>query len=318
MALDFAPEANFAPEGITGPDLLPTKAPKTRRGNLWNSQARRKIGTFLVLPFVLYIATFFIVPLLSVLYMSTELVSDMDELVPAFTIANYTAAIGAQYLPILLRSALYAGITTLLCLFIGFPLAWFIARYGGTRKNFYLILVMLPFWTSYLIRIFAWMTILQSEGILNSILLALHLVSAPIDLLNTPFSVILGLTYGFLPFATLPLYATLEKLDFGLLEAAADLGCTPRRAILHVILPLSLPGITAACLLTFVPAMGDFITPEILGGVETMMVGNLIQQQYLASFNWPFGAALSLILMLIMLSFIALFLRTSGSTELLA
>ena len=309
---------NYASAVDAASGLEPTPKPKTRPGRMWMSKSRRTIGFWLALPFVLYITTFFIIPLLSVCFMSTEVVSEMDELVPAFTLDNYKAALSSQYLPILLRSALYAGITTVLCLSIGYPLAWFIARHGGRHKTLYLLLVMLPFWTSYLIRIFAWMTILQSEGVLNSILLHLHIISVPLDILNSPVSVILGLTYGFLPFATLPLYATLEKLDFGLLEAAADLGSTPRRAFLHVILPLSLPGITAACLLTFVPAMGDFITPELLGGVDTMMVGNLIQQQYLASFNWPFGAALSLILMLIMLSFIALFLKTSGSTELLA
>ncbi|MBQ7567208.1 ABC transporter permease, partial [bacterium] len=231
------------------------QAPKTRKNRMWMSKSRRTIGIWLALPFVLYIATFFIIPLLSVCYMSTEAVSDMDELVPAYTLANYASALSPQYLPILLRSALYAGITTMLCLGIGYPLAWFIARHGGKHKTIYLLLVMLPFWTSYLIRIFAWMTILQTEGVLNSVLLHLGLISAPFDILNSPISVILGLTYGFLPFATLPLYATLEKLDFGLLEAAADLGSTPRKAFFHVILPLSIPGITAACLLTFVPAM---------------------------------------------------------------
>ena len=313
MAAFTAPGADH---GLPG--LLPTRAPKTRQGRMWMSKSRLKMGIILVLPFVLYITTFLIIPLFSVVYMSTQTVNEQDQLEASFTLANFAGAVTAKNLPILLRSAGYAAITTVLCLLLGFPLAWFIARHGGQRKNLYMLLMMLPFWTSYLIRIFAWMTILQSEGVLNGILMRLNIISAPIDMLNTPFSVILGLTYGFLPFAALPIYATLEKLDFSLLEAAADLGATPRKAFFYVILPNSLPGIAAACLLTFVPAMGDFVTPEILGGVETMMVGNLIQQQYLASFNWPFGAALSLILMCIMLSFIALFLKTSGSTEILA
>lgn len=280
--------------------------------------SKRTIGWLLVAPFLIYIVTFFILPLISVVSMSTEMINDDYILVPARTLQNFETAFNAENLPVLLRSAGYAACTTVFCLLLGFPLAWYIARYGGKLKSILLVLVMLPFWTSYLIRIFSWMTILQTDGILNSLLLYLGVISQPIDMLNTHFSVILGLTYGFLPFAALPIYTSVEKLDNSLLEAAADLGSSPRTTFFKVILPISMPGITAGCLLTFVPAMGDFITPDILGGVDTMMVGNLIQQQYLGFFNWPLGAAFALILMCIMLISITAFLRVSNSTEFLA
>ncbi|MBQ7501093.1 ABC transporter permease [bacterium] len=280
--------------------------------------SRTAIGWLLVAPFLIYIATFFILPLFSVVSMSTQMINDDYILVPVRTLQNFETAFNAENLPVLLRSAGYAACTTVLCLLLGYPLAWYIARYGGKLKSILLILVMLPFWTSYLIRIFSWMTILQTDGILNNLLLYLGVISQPIDMLNTHFSVILGLTYGFLPFATLPIYTSVEKIDNSILEAAADLGSSPRTTFFKVILPISMPGITAGSLLTFVPAMGDFITPDILGGVDTMMVGNLIQQQYLGFFNWPLGAAFALILMSIMLVSITAFLRMSNSTEFLA
>ncbi|MCR4784193.1 MAG: ABC transporter permease [bacterium] len=279
---------------------------------------KRLIGVLLVAPFVLYICTFFLLPLISVVSMSTHSINDDYMLTNIRTLSNFRSVVNAENLPVLLRSAKYALCTTCLCLFLGYPLAWYIARYGGRYKPVLLILVMLPFWTSYLIRIFAWMTILQTEGLLNTLLLNIGLISQPLDMLNTPFSVILGLTYGFLPFAILPLYVSLEKLDDSLMEAAADLGAPPCEAFTKVVLPLSLPGVISACLLTFVPAMGDFVTPEILGGVDTMMIGNLIQQQYLGFFNWPLGSALSLVLMGLMLCSILVFLKMSNSMESLA
>lgn len=278
----------------------------------------RWVGLLLVAPFLLYVLTFFVLPLGSVVLLSTERVDEEYQVVPAWTLDNYRQVLDPENLPILLRSARYAALTTVLCLLAGYPLAWFIARHGGRHKALLLLLVMLPFWTSYLVRIFSWMTLLQTEGLLNGLLLTLGLIREPLPLLNTPFSVVLGLTYGFLPFATLPLFVALDRLDGTLLEAAADLGARPVTTFWRVVFPLSLPGVVAGCLLTFVPAMGDFVTPEILGGVETQMIGNLIQQQYLASYNWPFGSALSLVLMALMLASIMAFLRLVGSEETLA
>ena len=315
---DLPPESS-----ITEPDVSEVS---NEYGNRQSAEAvvpvkqmdTRLIGILLVAPMVLYISTFFLLPLVSVIKMSLQSINDDYILTSAYTLANFATVFDTSNLPILLRSAGYAACTTALCLLLGYPLAWYIAHYGGKFKPLLLLLVMLPFWTSYLIRIFAWMTILQTEGLLNSLLLGIGIISHPLDMLNTPFSVILGLTYAFLPFAVLPLYLSLEKIEPSLLEASADLGATPAETFFRIILPLSLPGIASACLLTFVPAMGDFVTPDILGGVDTMMIGNLIQQQYLAFFNWPLGAALSLILMGIMLCSIIAFLKTSKSMELLA
>jgi spermidine/putrescine transport system permease protein len=280
--------------------------------------ASRWVGLLLVAPFLLYVLTFLILPLASVVVLSTHQVNDQYHVEPAWTLDNYRRVLDPENLPILLRSARYAGLTSFFCLLAGYPLAWFIARHGGRHKALLLLLVMLPFWTSYLVRIFSWMTLLQTEGLLNGALLGLGVIHEPLGLLNTPFSVVLGLTYGFLPFATLPLYVALERLDGTLLEAAADLGARPATTFWKVVFPLSLPGVVAGGLLTFVPAMGDFVTPEILGGVDTLMIGNLIQQQFLASYDWPFGSALSLVLMGLMLVSILAFLKLVGSTESLA
>lgn len=276
---------------------------------------RSSVGLLLVAPFLLYVVSFFVIPLGSVVMLSTQTVSEDYQLVASWSLDNYREVFQPERLPILLRSAKYAGCTMALCLLLGYPLAYYIARYGGRRKGLLLLLVMLPFWTSYLIRIFSWMTLLQTEGVLNGVLLWLGLIREPLVLLNTPFAVVLGLTYAFLPFATLPLFVSLDRLDGTLMEAAADLGARPWTAFWRIVFPLSLPGLVAGALLTFVPAMGDFVTPSILGGVDTLMIGNLIEEQFLAAFNWPFGSALSLVLMAVMMVSILAFLKLAGSEE---
>lgn len=276
---------------------------------------RRWVGLMLVAPFLLYVFSFFVIPLGSVVVLSTQTVNEDYQLEASWSLDNYREVFQRERLPILLRSAKYAGCTMALCLLLGYPLAYYIARYGGRRKGALLLLVMLPFWTSYLIRIFSWMTLLQTEGVLNGVLLWLGLIREPMVLLNTPFAVVLGLTYAFLPFATLPLFVSLDRLDGTLLEAAADLGARPWTAFWRIVFPLSLPGLVAGALLTFVPAMGDFVTPSILGGVDTLMIGNLIEEQFLAAFNWPFGSALSLVLMAVMMVSILAFLKLAGSEE---
>jgi len=270
-------------------------------------------GCLLILPFVLWNVFFVILPLLAVMLQSTYMQDAEYNIIPGPpTLDNFKRAFEGVYGTIVLRSAGYAGLTTLLCMLAGYPLAYFIAVYGGKRRSLFLILVMLPFWTSYLVRTYAWMTLLQTEGVLNGALLATGLVHEPLQLLNTPFSVVLGLTYSFLPFATLPIYVSLEHLDRRLVDAASDLGASPASSFRHVILPLSLPGVMAGSLLTFVPAMGDFVTVDLLGGPETQMVGNQIQQQFLNLFDWPFGSALSLLLMVLMLGSIILYHRLTG------
>jgi len=218
-----------------------------------------------------------------------------------FTLENYTRLLDPLYAMIFARSFWIAGVATALCIALGFPLALFIAR-SGARKNLYLSLVILPFWTSFLIRTYAWMFLLRDTGLINTMLQELHVIRQPLPMLYNDGAVILGLVYGFLPFAVLPLYATLERLDRSLLEAAADLGARPRDTLFRVIIPLCAPGIRAGAILVFVPCLGTYLTSDLLGGSKTILIGNLVQNQFTASRDWPFGAAASVMLMLVALA----------------
>jgi spermidine/putrescine transport system permease protein len=212
------------------------------------------------------------------------------------TLENFTRFWDPLYGAILLRSFWIAALATALCLMLGFPLALFIAR-SGPRKDLYLALVILPFWTSFLVRLYAWMFLLRDTGLFNTALQALGLIREPLPMLYNNGAVLLGLVYGFLPFTVLPLFATLERLDQSLLEAAADLGARPREALLRVTIPLCGPGIRAGAVLVFVPCLGTYLTSDLLGGSKTILIGNLVQNQFTAARDWPFGAAASLALM---------------------
>ena len=252
---------------------------------------------------------FFVIPLAMILVVSVGRTNELDQVVyDAPTLDHYLRAIDPAFVPTLMNSLRYALATTILSLAIGYPIAYWISRYGGRHKAILLILVMLPFWTSYLIRTYAWMIILRDNGVANSILQGIGLTSEPIILLNTDFSVILGMTYGFLPFAILPLYVSIDRLDPALVAAARDLYANGRRAFLHVTLPLTMPGIVAAAILTFIPAIGDFVTPDLLGGAETTTIAKVIQEVFLEGRDWPYGAALGFVLMVITLigTFIAI------------
>jgi len=274
------------------------------------------VANLLMGPTMLWLVLFLILPLGVILVYSFGSRGTYGDVILGFSFDNYLRAFNPTWLPIILRSFGFAAVATILTLLLGYPLAYFIAVYGGRRKNIYLIMVMLPFWTSYLIRTYSWIVILRSQGVINTVLMWTHLTSNPIEILNTPYSVILGLTYGFLPFMTLPLYASLEKLDKSLIEAAWDLGATRFWALMKVTIPLSLPGIIAGTLLTFIPAVGDFITPDLLGGPNTMMIGNLIQQQFLSARDWAYGSALSFSLMAILLLGIFFYVRKAGAENL--
>jgi spermidine/putrescine transport system permease protein len=214
------------------------------------------------------------------------------------TFENYTRLFDPLYGIIFLRSLGIAAVATALCLALGFPLALFIAR-SGARKNLWLVLVILPFWTSFLIRTYAWMFLLRDTGLINTVLLSAGVIHVPLPMLYNSGAVILGLVYGFLPFAVLPLYATVERLDPALLEAAADLGSKPWSTLWRVTVPLCAPGIRAAAILVFVPCLGTYLTSDLLGGSKTILIGNLVQNQFTASRDWPFGAAASVALMIV-------------------
>jgi len=215
-----------------------------------------------------------------------------------WTLENYARLIDPLYAGIFLRSFALAGVATLLCIMLGFPLALFIAE-SGARKTLYLSLVILPFWTSFLIRLYAWMFLLRDTGLINTVLQSLGLIREPLPMLYNNGAVLLGLVYGFLPFAVLPLYATLERIDKSLLEAAADLGARPIAVLTRVTLPLCAPGIAAAAILVFVPCLGTYITSDLLGGSKTILIGNLVQNQFTSARDWPFGAAVSIVLMIV-------------------
>lgn len=212
-----------------------------------------------------------------------------------WTLENFRRIFDPLYGAIVLRSVWIAAAATALCLLLGFPLALFIAR-SGQRKHFWLALVVLPFWTSLLIRTYAWMFLLRDTGLINTVLLALGAIREPLPLLYNDGAVILGLVYGYLPFMVLPLYATLERVDRSLLEAAADLGARPFETLWRVVLPLCSGGIRAGAVLVFVPCLGTYLTSDLLGGSKTVLIGNLIQNQFTASRDWPFGAAASILL----------------------
>ncbi len=224
---------------------------------------------------------------------------------------NYQRVFDPLYAAILLRTFVMAGTATLGCLVLGFPLALFISR-AGPRKNLYLQLVILPFWTSFLIRTYAWMFLLRDTGLINSALLAAGLVHQPLPLLYNEGAVFVGLVYGYLPFVVLPLYATLERLDKNLLEAAADLGARPWVTLTRVMIPLCAPGFRAGALLVFIPCLGAYLTPDLLGGSKTVMVGNVIQNQFTTARDWPFGSAVSLLLMAIVMVLLMLLIRRGG------
>lgn len=256
-----------------------------------------------------WLAVFFLLPLLIVLKISLAestigippytplLAHDGNGLELHATSANFALiASDDLYLRAYLGSLGNAALATVLCLMIGYPIAYAIARSQGVRQQLLLFLIMLPFWTSFLIRVYAWIAILEPNGLLNQCLIALGLIAAPLPLLNNQFSVELGLVYSYLPFMILPLYGSLSRLDPSLIEAAADLGARPLRAFLGVTLPLTLPGIAAGSLLVLIPAIGEFVIPDLLGGPDTLMIGKVLWDEFFNNRDWPVAAAVAVVL----------------------
>ena len=250
----------------------------------------------------------FIVPMMIVLGYSLLSRGVYGGVERPFTFESYGRLIDPLYIGILLRSFWISALSTFICLVLGFPMALFIAR-SGTRRNLYLNLVILPFWTSFLVRTYAWMFLLRDTGLINTVLQSLGITHQPLPLLYNDGAVILGLVYGYLPFMVLPLYTTLEKLDKSLLEASADLGATPWVTLTRVIIPLSAPGIRAGSILVFITCLGAYLTPDLLGGSKTVMIGNVIQNQFTQARDWPFGAAVSLGLMALVMVMLIVVLK---------
>ena len=252
------------------------------------------------LPFI-WLMVFFLLPLAIVAAISF---AESADSIPPFkliwTMANYRA-LCSGCLGAYTNSLALAALATALCLLVGYAIAFAIARTPGVWRQLLLFLVMLPFWTSFLIRVYAWIAILQPSGLVNRLLLAAGVIDAPLPLLYNGFSVTLGLVYSYLPFMILPIYGSLARLDESLVEAAADLGARPRRVFLDVILPLSLPGIAAGCLLVFIPAVGEFVIPDLLGGPGTLMVGKMLWQEFFDNVDWPAAAAIAMALVVMLM-----------------
>lgn len=216
------------------------------------------------------------------------------------------------YVTTYLNSLRIAGLATLLTLLVGYPMAYAMARAPERWRGALLLLVILPFWTSFLIRVYAWIGILKRDGLLNLALSELGLISNPLVIHNTETAVFIGIVYSYLPFMVLPLYASLEKQDLSLLEAAADLGCRPWKAFWRITFPLSLPGVAAGCFLVFIPAVGEFVIPELLGGAQTLMIGKTLWNEFFSNRDWPLASAVAVVLLLVLVAPIMAFQRLAN------
>lgn len=266
-------------------------------------------------PVTFWLVLFFVFPLLFILLISFATRGLYGGVEYIFTIENYTRFFDPLYLKILWDSIVIAGFTTLICLVFGYPFAYIIAKSPKKYRNLLLMLVIVPFWTNSLVRTYAWIVLLRTEGVINMILLKIGIISEPLAMLYNHGAVMVGLTYTLFPFMVLPLYASIEQLDKSYLEAASDLGAKPRQAFTKITLPLTMPGIVAGCLLTFIPTLGLFFIPDLMGGSKSLLIGNLIKNQFLTARDWPFGSAASMILMVLTLIFILIYLRVGGNKK---
>jgi spermidine/putrescine transport system permease protein len=274
----------------------------------------RRQAFFLVLPCVLLLGGLVLLPQILMFGASLGRRSAYGGVVSDWNVENYVRAIEPLYLQILGKSFVLAGLTTGLCLLLGYPVAlWLGLRVKEQWRNALVVAVILPFWTSLLVRMYAWIFILRDEGLLNATLASVGLPRLP--LLYNDFAVLVGQVYGELPFMILPLYLSVSKLDRAVLEAAADLGATPWKTLLRVTIPLTAPGITAGSVLVFIPSLGAFLAPDLLGGGKTMYVGNLIQSQFAVARNMPFGAALSFLLSVTVLLLLYVFRKPLRAAE---
>ncbi|MCR4741113.1 MAG: ABC transporter permease [Lachnospiraceae bacterium] len=254
-------------------------------------------------------------PLLLVAVMSFCGTDEYYNVVYSFTADNYSKLLSLDYIRIYARSLMIAFITTLICVLLGFPFAYFIARTKSRKKKLLYMLVIIPFWTNSLIRIYGWRSFLGNSGWLVKSLQFLNIIKEPVDFLYNTGTTVLGMVYCFVPFMVLPLYTSIEKLDGSLLEASSDLGARPLSTLFEVILPLTSGGIFSGCIMVFIPCLGYFFVSNILGGGNTDMIGNLIERQFKSANNWPLGAALSIILILLTLLLVKLYQKLGGDMD---
>lgn len=283
-------------------------------------QARRnRVLAFLVSPGAFWVFMFFLVPSMLIVVYSFLLRDSGGGVIWQFSLEAWQKLFEVpedrlvnDFLIIFARSIWWAILTTIVCLIVGYPLAFFISRQPAAHQSAYLFLILIPFWTNFLVRTYAWKFILNNNGLLNTFLQSLELKR--IAIINTPTAVIIGLVYGSLPFMVLPLYTSLEKLDFSLVEAAQDLGANYFRVFFRVILPLTVPGIVAGSTLVFIPVTGQYIVPTILGGGRVAMLGNLLAQQFGSALNWPFGAAIAVLFIILLMLGVIFYVQTNSSS----
>lgn len=282
-----------------------------------------KIYQLLLVPSLIVLVIFFLFPLLIMFYYSFlqrgvyggfEPIENLKEYIISLRwLENYARAFDELYIPIYIRSLYIATLTTLICLLIGYPVAYYIAFFvKPERKILYLFFIIVPLWTSFLIRTYAWILILRDEGLLNLFLMKMGLIDKPLPLLYNEFSVLLGLVYGELPFMILPIYASLEKIDITLIEASKDLGANEFSTLKRVILPLTFPGIIVGVVIVFIPTLGSFIVSDLLGGAKSMLIGNLIQNQFMVARDKPFGSALAFVLSSFVMILLYIYRKISG------
>jgi putrescine transport system permease protein len=274
----------------------------------------------------LWLLLFFLVPFLIVLKISvSEIRLAMPPYDPLVTwladhvvglrinLGNYAFLVqDSLYWKSFLNSIQTAAVSTVICLLIGYPMAYGIARSKPAWRNLLLLLVMLPFWTSFLLRVYAWIGILKNNGVINNVLMALGVIDEPIVMLQTNFAMYVGIVYSYLPFMVLPLYTSIEKLDLSLLEAAADLGCRPVKAFFRITVPLTRAGIVAGCMLVFIPAVGEFVIPALLGGPDALMIGRVLWEEFFNNRDWPVASAVAIVMLFVLVLPIMLYQRSQG------
>ncbi|ATA24310.1 putrescine ABC transporter permease PotH [Brenneria goodwinii] len=292
-------------------------SPVEKRGRLtmlmarWRQEHGRKL--VIALPY-LWLLLLFMLPFLIVFKISlaemaravppyTDLISWVDDKLDiSLNLANYLQLLGdALYVEAYLQSLQVAAVSTLCCLLVGYPLAWAVAHSKPSTRNILLLLVILPSWTSFLIRVYAWMGILKNNGILNNFLLWLGVIDQPLVILHTNLAVYIGVVYSYLPFMVLPIYTALTRLDYSLVEASLDLGARPMKTFFSVIVPLTKGGIIAGSMLVFIPAVGEYVIPELLGGPDSIMIGRILWQEFFNNRDWPVASAVAIIMLLLLI-----------------
>ncbi|WP_298842236.1 ABC transporter permease [Clostridium sp.] len=264
-------------------------------------------------PALIWLIVFFVMPLLFIVVVSFSTRGEVGNIIYKFTLENYVRLLDPLYINIFLKSLLIAVYTTMLCLIFGYPFAYIIANVNKKIKPLLLLLIILPFWTNSLVRTYAIIVLLKTEGIINTLLLHFHIINIPLNLMYNNFAVMVGMLYMMFPFMVLPLYTSIEKLDKRILDAASDLGAGPFYKFIKIILPLTKGGIVSGSILVFIPTLGLFFVTDLMGGSKVILMSNLIKNQFLTARDWPFGSAISVILIIVMLSVILYSTKLTGT-----